>query len=132
MNSTFNFTRKPTDNVIDIKKNAIKHGLLEILDHEVKRNAIKQTIVWKLDRALESGNFVSFTWRSPPPPAGIFGDPEISADGNLLTLSNLNHGPNSEGSFGYVITFELGGETYTSEEKISTNGVMRDPIIINR
>jgi len=133
MNRTFNSTKKPTDNVIAIKKNPIKHDWLDILDHEVQPNAIKQTIVWKLDRALERGNFVSFTWRSPPPPAGIFGNPEISPDGNSLTLRDLNNDPaNSPGEFGYFITVELDGITYTSEETISTNGVMRDPIIINR
>ena len=123
---------KKTDNRIPVQ---IGPGVkkLKVLDHEVFDNPLKQVITWNLDQALRRGNFTSFTWSDPPPPAGIFGNPEISPDGNSLTLRNLNNAPaKSGGEFGYIITVELDGTTYTSEETTSTNGVMRDPIIINR
>jgi len=123
---------KKTDNRITVQ---IGPGVkkLKVLDHKVFDNPLAQVITWNLDPGLRRGDFISFTWSDPPPPAGIFGNPEISPDGNSLTLRNLNNDPaKSRGSFGYIITIELDDETYTSEETTSTNGVMRDPIIINR
>lgn len=123
---------KKTDNRITVQ---IGPGVqkLKIRDHEVFANPLAQVITWNLDPGLKRGDFVSFAWTGQPPAAGIFGNPEISADGNSLTLRNLNNDPTkTQGSFGYIITIELDDETYTSGETISTSGVMRDPIIINK
>ncbi|MEO5629710.1 MAG: hypothetical protein ABIQ62_08085 [Thermomonas sp.] len=131
----FNFTKKPTDNEIEIKKNAIKAKKLAILDHEVERSSIKQTIVWTLEKMLEEGHFLNFKWSDPSLDTSAFGEPKILGNGNKLTIEVLNYPPPPDDqpiSYPYVIEMLYKGETYTSRETVSENAVMRDPIIINR
>ena len=123
--------RKKTDNVIEVMLGS-EPGTLEIDDHEVHENGIRQTIVWQLDKTLEAGNFTSFEWLDLPATAGTFDSPDISPDGNSLRIGDHN-GKTAPKNIrhAYIVTVEFGGVVYTSRTH-SPAATIRDPIIINR
>ncbi len=121
--------KKKTENVIMVMKGTA--GTLKIDDHEVSANSIKQSIVWKLDSSLTSGDFTSFTWVDPNAVPGTFDAPEITPDGDWLTVGDHNGPTARKGDLAYIITVEMGGVLYTS--RTSSSAVMvKDPVIINR
>lgn len=121
--------KKKTENVIMVTKGSV--GTLKIDDHEVTANSIKQTIVWKLDSSLNLGDFSSFTWVDPNAVPGTFDAPEITPDGNWLTVGDHNGPTAKKGNLAYIITVEMGGVLYTS--RTNTSALMvKDPVIINR
>jgi hypothetical protein len=121
--------KKKTQNVIIVMKGTA--GTLKIDDHEVSANALKQTIRWELDSSLDLGDFTSFTWVDPTGTTSTFDAPEISADGNSLTIGDHNGPTAKKGGLAYIITVELDGSIYTSNN-IQAAALMRDPIIINK
>ena len=121
---------KKTDNVVEVLLGK-DHGMLEINNHEVPQNSLKQVITWKLAKKLRAGDFLSFQWVDPSNTSGTFDAPEISADGNSLTIGDHNGPDAKKGNLAYIITFELNGVIYTSRTT-SAEGVVKDPIIINR
>lgn len=122
--------RKTTDNVIEVLLGT-EPGTLDIDDHDVHGNSIKQSIVWQLDKTLEAGNFLSFEWQGTVPVPGTFDTPEITPDGNSLTIGVHNGKKENKGSYAYVLTVEFGGRTYTSRTQ-PPDSTIKDPIIINR
>ncbi len=122
--------QKKTDNVIEVLLGK-EAGTLEINDHEVFQNSLKQVITWKLAKALQTGDFTSFQWVDPLAAAGTFDAPEISPDGNALTIGDLNGASAKKGGLAYIIIVEMAGVTYTSRID-QTSAMAKDPIIINR
>src|SRR5688572_1712364 len=87
--------------------------------NEVKQDPKPQDIVWRLTGNAATGSFVSLTdpkpgfqWRTEPP-AGIFGAPQLSANGNQLTMSDTNNrpcttsNPGTTGTFKYMLRAEV-------------------------
>lgn len=124
------FKLKNTDNVIEVLLGKVA-GTLEINTHFVSQNSLKQVITWKLAKKLRPGDFVSFEWVDPTGIASTFDTPEISADGNSLTIGDHNGPTGKKGNLAYIIQVELNGVIYTSRTT-SPEGVVKDPIIINR
>ncbi len=122
--------KKPTENLIKVTKGGTA-GTLKIDNHEVSANALKQTIRWELDSTLDAGDFTSFTWVVPTGTPSTFDVPEISADGNSLTIGDHNGPTAKKGDLAYIITVDLNGTVYTSR---TTEAAMlvKDPIIINK
>ena len=128
---------KKTDNVIEVYLGD-DPATLEIEDREIHSNNLRQTIVWRLDKDLEAGNFVGFTWSNGTPLPNPFGEPEISSDGNSLTITDLNGSIAPKGkTYSYVITVEYGGNLYVSKTTTNPNPTagpktVKDPVIINK
>lgn len=122
--------KKKTENLIKVSKGGTT-GTLKIDDHEVSANALKQTIRWELDSSLDAGDFTSFTWVDPTGTASTFDAPEISADGNSLSIGDHNGPTAKKGDLAYIITVDLNATVYTSR---TTEAAMlvKDPIIINK
>jgi hypothetical protein len=83
------FKQKKTDNVIEVLLGK-EPGTLDINNHEVSHNGLKQVIIWQLAKKLQSGNFTGFEWVDPTGITSTFDTPEISADGNSLTIGDHN------------------------------------------
>lgn len=123
------FKKKKTDNVIEVLPGGT--DTLQVNDHDVFQNSLKQVITWKLAKQLEQGDFISFEWVDPTPAPGTFDAPEISPDGNSMTIGDHNGQGARKGNLAYVIKVELNGTIYTCKT-VSTQGIMRDPVIINK
>lgn len=125
---------KKTDNEIDVFLDP-KSKTLKIDDHLVFENNLTQVITWNLTQTLKRGDFISFTWVTPPA-EGTFGTPVISPDGNSLTISDLNTANATKGNLAYCITVDLDGTLYKSVTEESSGPsdslMVRDPIIINK
>jgi len=125
--------KKKTENIIVVKKGKTA-GTLEIDDHEVHGNPLKQTIRWQLDNSLDLGNFTKFEWVVPAPTSGTFDTPEIAYDGDSLMMGDRN-GPTAQKNVrhAYMITVEMEGVPYSSRlNQSETTNLMKDPVIINR
>lgn len=106
--------------------------------NEVSRSPNSQTITWQLTGNAASGNFVAmsdpnpgFAWVGVLPPAGVFGTPTVSNNGNQLTLSDLNNSASTAGTYIYMLRVNVGGTVYCSESTELT-AVTKDPTIINK
>ncbi len=121
---------KKTDNVIEVLVGK-EPFTLEINDHEVSENSLKQVITWRLAKALQAGDFTSFEWVDALAAAGTFDAPEIAPDGNALTIADHNGSSAKKGNLAYIITVDLKGTTYTSRIQ-QTSAMAKDPIIINK
>ncbi len=83
-----------------------------------------------------SGSFVSLTDPNPgfawvsAPPAGIFGAPSLSGNGNQLTITDLNNSASTAGTWTYILRVNVGGTVYTSATT-SIGGNDNDPTIKN-
>ncbi len=124
------FKQKKTDNVIEVLLGK-EPGTLDINDHDVSPNSLKQVIIWKLAKRLTAGDFISFEWADPGNASGTFDTPEISADGNSLTIGDHNGPTGRKGELAYTIKVELDGVVYTSRNN-EKEGMVKGPIIINR
>lgn len=89
--------------------------------NHVNRSASTQTITWQLTGNAASGSFVSlddpnpgFAWVGTAPAAGIFGAPAPGANGNQLTISDLNNSASKAGTFYYILRATIGGTVYTT------------------
>jgi len=106
-------------------------------DNEVSQSANAQTIVWQLTGNAASGSFVplddpnpGFEWISAPP-AGVFGSPSRSPNGNQLTISDLNNSADTAGSWTYMLRVNDGGTVY-STKTISLKATTTNPVIVNK
>jgi len=118
-----------TPNVLDVDdKGHIK----------IKKDAKAQTISWNLTGNLAQGEFVSmsaaepgFEWVPPVPGAGIFGTPQIGANGNSLDLVDNHTSEDSDGSWIYRLRVSLNGCVYTTTASTGITSTSNNPIIIN-
>lgn len=130
---------KKTENVISVSKAGGNKLLLKVADHEVSRNPLRQSIVWELDSALKAGDFVSFEWADPMLNNSTFGAPQISPDGNNLTMTVLNRDEDLTGPRDYILEVNLYGDVYTTRDTTTAKATKalaprtaKDPIIINK
>lgn len=106
-------------------------------DNEISQSQNAQTITWQLTGNAASGSFVpmsdpnpGFAWLSAPP-AGVFGTPSLSNNGNQLTVTDTNNSANSTGTWTYVLRVNVGGTVYSSGS-ISITGTDTTPWIKNK
>lgn len=104
--------------------------------NHVSRSPNAQTITWQLSGNAASGSFNAqgipqpgFTWVNPPP-AGIFGPPTLSQNGNEITMTDLNNSASTAGNWIYQLSATIGGVVYQSN-KTSIKGTTTDPTIKN-
>ena len=107
-------------------------------DNEVSQGPDAQTITWQLTGNAASGSFVPMTDSAPgfqwisAPPDGIFGTPTVSeGSGNQLTLTDLNTGTSTQGSWTYILRINVGGTVY-STKTTSLRATTTNPVIINK
>ena len=106
-------------------------------DNEIPQSANTQTITWQLQGNAASGSFVSlsdpnpgFAWISAPP-AGVFGTPSLSNNGNTLTITDNNTGSGTSGTWTYMLRVNVGGTVY-STKTLSIRATTTDPTIKNK
>lgn len=107
-------------------------------DNEVSQGPSAQTITWQLTGNAASGSFVPMTDSAPgfqwisAPPDGIFGTPTVSqGSGNQLTLTDLNPGTGTQGSWTYILRINVDGTVY-STKTTSLTATTTNPVIINK
>lgn len=106
-------------------------------DNEVSQGPSAQTITWQLTGNAASGSFEPLTGSSPgfewidTPPAGIFGEPVLSNNGNQISISDLNNNANALGTWIYRLRVNVGGTVY-STKTASARMVATDPWIRNK
>jgi hypothetical protein len=105
--------------------------------NHVSRSPNAQTITWQLTGNAASGSFNTqsdpepgFAWVGTPPPAGIFGSPVLQANGNQLTMSDLNNSASTAGDWIYQLSATIGGVVYQSN-KTSLTETTTNPSIKN-
>ena len=105
--------------------------------NHVSRSSSAQTITWQLTGNAASGSFDAqsgaepgFAWVGAPPPAGIFGSPVPRANGNRLTMSDLNNDAGTTGDWIYQLSATIGDVVYQSN-KTSLTGTHTNPSIKN-
>jgi len=105
--------------------------------NHVSRSPNAQTITWQLTGNAAAGSFNAqtdpepgFAWVSTPPPDGIFGPPVLQANGNQLTMSDLNNSASTTGDWVYQLSATIGNVVYQSK-KTSITGQTTDPTIKN-
>lgn len=106
-------------------------------DNEVSQGPSTQTITWQLTGNAASGSFVSMSDPSPgfewinEPPAGIFGEPVLSNNGNQISIGDLNDNADTLGTWTYTLRVNVGGTVY-STKTASMRMVATDPWIKNK
>jgi len=105
--------------------------------NHVSRGPNAQTITWQLNGNAASGSFNAqnaakpgFAWVDPAPPAGIFGSPTLSSNGNEITMSDLNNSASTAGDWVYQLSATIGGVVYQSN-KTSLTETNTNPSIKN-
>jgi len=97
--------------------------------NQVDRSPLAQTITWQLTGNAASGSFDSLNWVEQPG-AGIFGPPTLGANGNQITMSDLNNDPATAGTWTYQLSATIDGTTYESDVA-SVTGTTTSPWIKN-
>lgn len=105
--------------------------------NHVSRGPNAQTITWQLNGNAAAGSFNAqnaakpgFAWVDPAPPAGIFGSPTLSSNGNEITMSDLNNSASTAGDWVYQLSATIGGVVYQSN-KTSLTETNTNPSIKN-
>lgn len=106
--------------------------------NEVPQNPSTSTITWRLTGNAATGSFnpqggtnPGFAWIGSQPPAGVFGQPTPSNNGNQLSITDLNNGSNSAGTFIYQLMATVGGVCYSTIATLPA-GTANNPAIINK
>lgn len=131
-----------TNNINVTLDTSVTPNVLNIDDNgstNVSKNPNPQTISWNLTGNLAQGEFVSmsatepgFEWvSSPAPAAGIFGTPQIGANGNSLDLVDNHTNDDSDGSWIYRLRVSLNGCVYATTASTGITSTSNNPIIIN-
>lgn len=105
--------------------------------NHVNQSPNAQIITWQLSGDAALGSFSAqnatppgFAWVDPAPPAGIFGPPALSQNGNEITMSDLNNSASTMGTWYYQLSATIGGVVYQSNATLIT-GNTTDPCIKN-
>lgn len=106
--------------------------------NHVSRSPDAQTITWRLTGNAAAGSFVAltdpnpgFAWVGAAPPSGIFGSPTLSANGNQLTLGDLNNSVGTTGTWTYILRINVDGVVYQSKTT-SLTATTTNPTIKNQ
>ena len=125
---TIDFTLTPPALDVDQKNNA----------NHIARSKDLQDIVWQLVGNAAKGSFHAisgtqpgFAWIGDPPPKDVFGLPELKSNDNEVTLTDLNDGPDSVGTFIYQLYATVDGKCYSTIAELSV-AAANNPVIINR
>ncbi|HQX93978.1 MAG: hypothetical protein KBI02_02360 [Thermomonas sp.] len=113
---------------------------LKVHDHghvRIDKKPGAQLISWNLTGNLAQGSFLpicgnspGFEWVSdPPPPGGIFGEPQVFA--KSLTLVDIHPDGGSDGTWIYRLRACLDGTVYSTSSSAGVSDVRGNPIIIN-
>lgn len=97
--------------------------------NHVGRSTQPQTLAWELTGNAAGGDLLPLEWVEPPP-EGIFGPPQLAANGQRMTMTDLNDGPDSSGAWTYMLSLTLDGERYSTRETLPT-GTTTNPSIKN-
>lgn len=97
--------------------------------NHVGRSPQPQTLAWELTGNAAQGDLLPLQWVQQPP-QGIFGPPELAANGQRMTMTDLNDGPGSGGSWIYMLRLTLDGTQYATRETLPT-GTTTNPSIKN-
>ena len=106
--------------------------------NQISKGPGAQTISWNLTGPLAQGYFVPLTDAEPgfdwiqQPPAGIFSQPTISANGNSLSIQDTHTDSSSNGSWIYVIRIVYQGKIYSTTFETGVGGTVNNPVIINK
>src|SRR3546814_10694324 len=105
--------------------------------NHVNRSPNAQTITWQLSGDAASGSFIAqtaskpgFAWVDPAPPAGIFGPPTLSQNGNEITMTDLNNSASTAGEWIYQLSATIDNVVYQSN-KTSITEQTTNPSIKN-
>jgi len=98
--------------------------------NHVERSLEPQLLAWELTGDAASGNLLALQWLDPAPPEGIFGPPELVKNGQRMTMTDRNHGPDSSGSWVYRLSLALDGQQYSTRSILLT-GTTTNPSIKN-
>lgn len=97
--------------------------------NQVGRSPQPQTLAWELTGNAAGGDLQPLQWVEPPP-NGIFGPPELADNGQRMTITDLNNGPETSGSWVYMLSLILDGEEYSTLSTVPT-GTTTNPSIKN-
>jgi hypothetical protein len=107
--------------------------LVDIDQHDdanhVERGPQPQVLAWELAGNAAGGNLLPLQWVEPPP-EGVFGPPELAANGQRMTITDLNNGAGSSGSWIYLLSLTLDGQQYSTRSTLPT-GTTTNPSIKN-
>lgn len=119
-------------------------NLLHVADHggqnHVDQSPNPQTISWNLTGNMARGAFdpitsdpatSGFSWISAPP-AGVFGIPVVTSNGNGLSITDTHSSAATSGTWTYQLRASLAGQCYTTYGAVNASGSLHDPVIINR
>lgn len=131
-----------TNNLNVTLDTSVTPNVLKIDDHggtHVNQSPNPQTISWNLTGNLAQGQFVSicgnspgFEWVSDPPPGtDIFGEPDIGANGNSLSIIDTHATSGSNGTWIYRLRVLLNGTVYQTTSSAGVTSTSNNPIIIN-
>lgn len=115
---------------------------LDVKDHGAPVGVPQETdatnLVWQLTGSAAQGSFNAidltnedsgFYWIDTPP-AGIFGTPVLSANGNQITMTDDNCSASSAGGpWRYKLNATIGGDQYSTTATITAT--TNDPAIKN-
>ena len=103
--------------------------------NEVGKGVGNATISWVLTDDLKRGNFLpvdgnppGFEWLDPKPPAGVFGEPEVGANGNSLSITDNN---TIADEWVYMLRVNYDGSVIGTQKTLPT-GTINNPVIINK
>jgi hypothetical protein len=106
--------------------------------NEVSQNSAPTTISWNLTGALAQGSFVAmnatppgFEWVGVNPPAGLFGTPQVQANGNSLSVTDNHVDSTSNGEWIYMLRVNYGGSVISTTASMP-GGTVSNPVIINK
>lgn len=106
--------------------------------NQVSKSPNPQTISWNLTGKLTQGNFVPISAANPgfewiqKPPAGVFSLPEVSANGNSLSIQDTHKDSTSDGTWIYLIRVEYQKQIYETTYEVGIGGTANNPVIINK
>jgi hypothetical protein len=81
--------------------------------NQVDRNPKPQTLVWELTDNAAGGDLLPLQWIEQPP-EGVFGTPEVAANGQRMTMTDFNDSAKSAGSWTYMLCLVLDGKQYST------------------
>jgi hypothetical protein len=105
--------------------------------NQISQSAAAQQLQWVLNGNAASGAFnqqnaatPGFQWVSAPP-SGIFSTPTVSANGNQISIDDMNTGAGTKGTWTYKLTAVIGGQTYSTQVQ-RLSATTNNPIIVNK
>jgi hypothetical protein len=115
---------------------------LDVVDNggqnQVSQSASPTTISWNLTGALAQGSFVAmdaalpgFSWIGVEPPDGLFGTPQVQANGNSLSITDNHVDSSSNGQWIYMLRVNYGGSVISTTASMP-GGTVTNPVIINK